>query len=199
VAGGPANAAPVAGKFATVCGAFGLVLGLISQVKELVGPFASGEKQAAALAAIVTVLIIGIVTGIRGWRTLADKTKIALVAFAGAAIFFLGLGVGYAIYGSTFPQDWRYQIAANRNGVPLFTDTAGTAAAAVPRIPYGAKVEVSCKRPNEVSGMAAVSYWYRLAGPQQWENLYAPSDVFSNGDLVGSSGITNVDRGIPDC
>ncbi|MFD6696496.1 hypothetical protein [Micromonospora aurantiaca (nom. illeg.)] len=89
-------------------------------------------------------------------------------------------------------------LSANRAGAPVFADTSGTPASGVPdRIPFGHEVKVACKIKN-ASPLTSVTYWYLLRGAP-WDGLYAPSDVFANGDPLGSNGTTNVDPAIPDC
>lgn len=186
------------GKLLAVCGGVGLVLGLISQVRDLVGPFAATEKQAAVLAILVVGVLLLAVALYAGWRRSAPTQRF-LAVLAGLAVLAVGLGAGFALGRKTISSEaWRYQIAANRMGVPTFADTAGTLAPDKARIPYGMKVRVQCKVKNSSGLTPSVTAWYLILSPP-WQGLYAPSDTFSNGDLFGSIGATSVDPDVPDC
>lgn len=97
------------------------------------------------------------------------------------------------------PSTWDEQVA-NRAGAPVFADTqafetersitAGT-------IPYGTIVQVTCKVPN-TTGIPDILYWYQIE-TESHRGLYAPSDVFANGDALGTTGTTRVDRNVVDC
>ncbi|WP_203863013.1 glycosyltransferase family 4 protein [Plantactinospora mayteni] len=92
---------------------------------------------------------------------------------------------------STYPE-----IAGNRNGSPLYIDAGGTPVSDARRIPYLTPVRVRCKVPD-ATGMASVSYWYHIVS-SPYEDLFAPSDTFTNGDPSGT-GSSPVDPAVPDC
>lgn len=84
-------------------------------------------------------------------------------------------------------------------GAPTFADPYGSAERG-PKVPAGARVQVSCKvYAPSIPSASPAGYWYLLASPPWSNRYYAVANTFMNGGTLSGSGVRHVDRAVPDC
>lgn len=84
------------------------------------------------------------------------------------------------------------ELADNRNGVPVFSDNAGSAFenGKPDRIAYGVGVLVDCYAPNR-SGMGSINAFYHVAeSGGQWDGGFIPANTMDNGAGLGPNAVT---------
>jgi hypothetical protein len=90
------------------------------------------------------------------------------------------------------------ELADNKNGVPVFSDTKGSALknGEPARIPYGTAVEVDCVAPN-LSGMTSINGMYHVVGGT-WNGNFVPANTMDNGAGLGPNPV-DLDPRVASC
>jgi transcriptional regulator with XRE-family HTH domain len=91
------------------------------------------------------------------------------------------------------------EFADNHLGSPVFAAPDGShVVGALPRIPYGTKLRVTCEVPNTSSSLPSVTAFYLVAGGR-WDSDYVVADTMSNGGPLGNTDTPNVDPRVRAC